>query len=137
VDPQRLAEGGVSAVTPAMAEIVALLGAGRHVLVNTAGEDGGRRPTADPRLARETGQLLRRLLAQVPLRRIAIAGGDTSSHAVKALDCWGLSYLGAVATGAALCRLHSDSSSLDGLEVMLKGGQMGPPDIFERLLAHA
>jgi uncharacterized protein YgbK (DUF1537 family) len=30
--------------------------------------------------------------------------------------------------------LHSDDPSLDGLELMLKGGQMGNEDVFERLI---
>jgi uncharacterized protein YgbK (DUF1537 family) len=34
----------------------------------------------------------------------------------------------------ALCRLHSDEAALDGLEIMLKGGQMGGEDLFETLL---
>ena len=36
--------------------------------------------------------------------------------------------------GASLCRVHSDDASLDGMEVMLKGGQMGTLDVFERLV---
>jgi 3-oxoisoapionate kinase len=135
VDAARLMEGGTAAVAPAVGEIVAHLAAGRHVLAHTAAAGESRHPpAADARLARATGELLRLLLTRVPLRRIGIAGGDTSSYAVKALDCWGLSYLGAVAPGSALCRLHAASASLDGLEVMLKGGQMGTPDVFERLL---
>ena len=136
VDARRLADSGVSAVAPVLAEVVALLRAGRHVLVHTAADDPDRRPSAS-RLAHETGQLLRHVLDQVPLGRIGIAGGDTSSHAIQALDCWGLSYLGPVAPGVSLCRLHADSAEIHGLEVMLKGGQMGPPDVFERLLANA
>jgi uncharacterized protein YgbK (DUF1537 family) len=34
----------------------------------------------------------------------------------------------------ALCRLHSDQASLDGMEIMLKGGQMGSEALFETLL---
>jgi len=30
--------------------------------------------------------------------------------------------------------LHSDTASLDGLEIALKGGQMGSEDFFERLV---
>jgi uncharacterized protein YgbK (DUF1537 family) len=138
VDPARLTEGGTAAVAPALDEIVAHLAAGRHVLAHTAAAaESQDTPKADARLARATGELLRVLLARVPLRRIGIAGGDTSSYAVKALDCWGLSYLGAIAPGSALCRLHAACASLDGLEVMLKGGQMGTPDVFERLLGSA
>ena len=70
----------------------------------------------------------------MPLRRVGIAGGDTSSLAVKSLTAWGLSFHASIAPGVALCRLHSDVPSLDGMEIMLKGGQMGPQDLFERLV---
>jgi hypothetical protein len=31
-------------------------------------------------------------------------------------------------------RARSRAAHLDGVEFMLKGGQMGPPDLFERML---
>jgi uncharacterized protein YgbK (DUF1537 family) len=34
-----------------------------------------------------------------------------------------------------MCRLHADSAQLDGMEIMLKGGQMGDADLFEQLIA--
>ena len=52
----------------------------------------------------------------------------------QALAAWGLSYLAEVGPGASLCRLHSDVPTLDGVEIMLKGGQMGTVDVFERLV---
>ncbi|BEP57038.1 four-carbon acid sugar kinase family protein [Variovorax sp. V118] len=85
-------------------------------------------------LARAGGELLARVLALVPLRRVGIAGGDTSSHAVQAFDAWGLSYVADIGAGTSLCRVHSDDAALDGLEIMLKGGQMGSDDVFERLV---
>jgi len=85
-------------------------------------------------LARGGGTLLAQVLQQARPARVGIAGGDTSSLGVQALDAWGLSYRGDVGPGAPLCRLHSDRPGLDGLEIMLKGGQMGTEDVFERLL---
>ena len=74
------------------------------------------------------------MLQAAPVKRLGIAGGDTSSHAVQALDAWGLSYLQSLSPGVALCRLHSDARHLDGMEVSLKGGQMGTVRVFEELL---
>jgi uncharacterized protein YgbK (DUF1537 family) len=85
-------------------------------------------------LARAGGTLLAGVLATVPLRRVGVAGGDTSSHGVQALDAWGLSYVADMGAGTSLCRVHSDAAALDGLEIMLKGGQMGSDDVFERLV---
>jgi uncharacterized protein YgbK (DUF1537 family) len=74
------------------------------------------------------------VLATAPLKRVGIAGGDTSSHGVQALDAWGLSYAADMGAGASLCWVHSDDATLDGMEIMLKGGQMGTVDVFERLV---
>jgi uncharacterized protein YgbK (DUF1537 family) len=141
LDPVRLslpAAAQRAAELAALAQRIAgLLAGGRNVLACT------RRPepaapgveAVDAReLARAGGDLLARVLALAPLARVGVAGGDTSSHAVQALDAWGLSYLAALGPGTALCRLHSEQPSLDGLEIMLKGGQMGAADVFERLV---
>jgi uncharacterized protein YgbK (DUF1537 family) len=45
-----------------------------------------------------------------------------------------LSYLAPLPAGVTVCRLHADRSELDGMEIMLKGGQMGDADLFEQLL---
>jgi len=113
----------------ALQEAVTALDDGRNVLAHLAG-DTMHDPAA---LARACGLFLSRVLERSRPWRVGIAGGDTSSHSVQALDVWGLSYLGQLDHGAALCRLHSETPGLDGIEIMLKGGQMGAPDIFERL----
>lgn len=118
----------------------AALGAGRHVLAYVRqsgnGPDDG---VSSHDLAGRTSELLAAVLRTSArfggLRRVGVAGGDTSSLAVRALDIWALSFVRALSPGVALCRAHSDDAALDGLELMLKGGQMGPVDIFERLLA--
>jgi uncharacterized protein YgbK (DUF1537 family) len=74
------------------------------------------------------------LLHEKPLRRIGIAGGDTSSRTVLGLDIWALAHRRTLAPGVALCSARSDAATFDGMELMLKGGQMGPPDLFETLL---
>ena len=81
-------------------------------------------------LAVATGKLLGAVLSAAQVARLIVAGGDTSSHAVAALDIWGLSYRAALIPGAPLCRVHSDTPRLDGLDIILKGGQMGPLDFF-------
>jgi uncharacterized protein YgbK (DUF1537 family) len=88
-----------------------------------------------PRLTHACAALLQQVLGNAHLRRIGIAGGDTSSFAVRALGAWGLSYLAPLPAGVTVCRLHADRAELDGMEIMLKGGQMGDADLFEQLLA--
>ncbi|MDO9405273.1 MAG: four-carbon acid sugar kinase family protein [Polaromonas sp.] len=134
LDARQLA-GDAAYRTQMAAQIAGLLGEGRHVLAATSGDSAAPDQQADGRaLAIACGDLLAQVLALQPLKRLGIAGGDTSSHSVQALDAWGLSYQAQLAPGVALCRLHSDDSALDGLEIMLKGGQMGSESLFEDLL---
>ncbi len=79
------------------------------------------------------GRLLDRVLRATGVGRAVIAGGDTSSHGAQALGLFALTAETAVAAGAALLRGHSHDQARDGLELALKGGQMGPPDFFVRI----
>jgi uncharacterized protein YgbK (DUF1537 family) len=125
---------GDAAYAAALAEeACARLRQGADVLVETE------MPSAPVPPAGQVAQATARFVAQVmrgrPVRRLGIAGGDTSSLAAQALDLWGLSYLGTLAPGVTLCRGHSDDPAMDGIELMLKGGQMGPPDLLEQFRA--
>jgi 3-oxoisoapionate kinase len=135
LDAQRLLARDSTYANAWIDRVASQLRAGHHVLASTAevGDAADERVAPDL-LAVQCGQLLARLLRKTPVRRVGIAGGDTSSHAMQALDIWGLAYAGLLAPGVAVCRAHSDSSALHGMEFMLKGGQMGPVNLFERLL---
>ncbi len=82
-------------------------------------------------VGRGLGSVLARIVSQAKLTRGVIAGGDTSSHASAGLGLHALTALAPVASGAPLCRGHSDDPDVDGFEIALKGGQMGPPDYFK------
>jgi len=130
IDPQRLL-GDPAYVEALRQETVRLLADGNVMLITD-------RPSQAPEnaggVAAATGLLLRAIIAQTRLSRLIVAGGDTSSLAIKSLDIWGLSYRAPLVAGAPLCRAHSDDEHLDGLDIVLKGGQMGPPDFFARAL---
>jgi uncharacterized protein YgbK (DUF1537 family) len=76
------------------------------------------------------GLVLRELLERTSVRRVLLCGGDTSSHAVQQLGLYALTWMANLQVGAPLCRAHGDSG-LDGLELVLKGGQVGSDDFFE------
>jgi uncharacterized protein YgbK (DUF1537 family) len=78
------------------------------------------------------GRLARELLLRTGLRRLVVAGGDTSSFATQELGLYGLEMLAELTPGAPLCRAYSDDPRFDGLEIALKGGQMGKADYFGR-----
>jgi len=135
LDAQRVIVRDRAYLDAWIAQAATQLRAGKNVLAYTCSADvAAGPPSLAHDLAAQCGVLLARLMQLVPLRRVGIAGGDTSSHAVKALDIWALSHVGGLAPGVAMCRAHSHASHLEGVEFMLKGGQMGPDDLFDRLL---
>ncbi|WP_415123849.1 four-carbon acid sugar kinase family protein [Paraburkholderia sp.] len=143
LDPPRMIGDVASAyLAERVAAITGALRDGRNVLAFTArrkanGESrahSGNEAAPQSPLAHACATLLQQVLDAVRLQRIGIAGGDTSSFAVRALDAWGLSYLAPLSAGVSMCRLHSDRVELDGMEIMLKGGQMGDTDLFEQLI---
>jgi len=75
------------------------------------------------------GEILHHVLRQSGVRRAVVSGGDTSGHATRQLGIFALSALAPTIPGAALFKAHADGE-MDGLELALKGGQMGSPDYF-------
>ena len=152
VDAAALADDNRS--TAAEQQIVAAavdaLQRGRSVILHTA------RGPDDPRIARllgylqtrgrsieqarheggralgvRLGRIAREILEAVPLRRLLLSGGDTSSQVVKVLAPDALVVAARLARGAPLCRCVSRAKRIDGLEVALKGGQMGDVAFFD------
>ncbi len=130
----------------AVSAALAVLAAGRSPIVATArgpADPGVARfaamaaqaPDLNDRLGRTLGEVLGRLVRDEGLARVAIAGGDTSSRGTEALGLWALTAESPVAPGVPLLRGWSDDPSRDGIEIALKGGQMGPPDLFSHLRA--
>ena len=137
LDAPLLAQRDAATLERHAQDIARGLAGGRNVLACTRPSEQQLQPATEldaQALARAGGDLLAKVLAMAPLQRVGIAGGDTSSHGMQALDAWGLSYVADMGAGASLCRVHSDDAALDGMEIMLKGGQMGSNDVFERLV---
>jgi uncharacterized protein YgbK (DUF1537 family) len=132
LDPAHLAQNG-GAMEAVAGEACRLLDSGEDVLLVT--QPPGDAVLAPGAVAAATARLLARVMQQRPVRRLGIAGGDTSSIGTRALDLWGLSHAGSIAPGVALCHGHSDDPDLDGVEIMLKGGQMGAPDLLAQFRA--
>jgi len=81
-------------------------------------------------LGKAMGRMTRALLERYAVRRVVIAGGDTSSYAMQEIGLEALEMQAEIAPGAPLCRGHSRDKRVDGLEIALKGGQMGKADYF-------
>ncbi|MDE2361415.1 MAG: four-carbon acid sugar kinase family protein [Hyphomicrobiales bacterium] len=127
------------------AAMLAAIGQGRDPLVHTAaGPDdpavaafrnavaasGAPIESVNERVGAGLGEILDRVLTEAKLKRAVISGGDTSGRAASLLGVDALTAIAPLAPGAPLCRAHSDRADRDGLEIALKGGQVGAPDFF-------
>ena len=111
------------------------LSEGRHVVVHTT------RGPSDPRLsqcqvsASDVGQLIGQLAGTMIerglTRDLAICGGDTSSHALIALNAQQVRVVEQFVNIGPICSLD-DNSRAANCRVLLKGGQVGPIDILRR-----
>jgi uncharacterized protein YgbK (DUF1537 family) len=127
-----------AAFTRAIDGVVAALRGGRSVVLHTS------RGETDAALAKLSvaergslgaalGGIGREAIARTPVRRVLLAGGDSSSYAAATLGVKALTFVTPLTPGAPLCRAHAPGSPVDGLEVVCKGGQVGPDDFFGRV----
>ena len=141
VDPAEWNREVGRAVDAALAQ----LGAGKDALVySAAGPDdpavaslrtaiessGTSAASVNERMGTGLGTILDRILQKSKLTRAVISGGDTSGRAASMLGIDALTAVAPLAPGSPLCRAHAERSDRDGLEIALKGGQVGAPDFF-------
>ncbi|RIX97571.1 four-carbon acid sugar kinase family protein [Aureimonas flava] len=142
LDPRALVAGDTAATEAVSARAEAALHAGRSVVVHTAmGPDSdlgaALSDTAGARhaIGRGLGRLQAGLVRRLGLGRAVIAGGDTSSHALRQLAVHALTTRLPLpdTPGSPVALAHSDDPAFDGLEIALKGGQVGDDDYFSRV----
>lgn len=115
-------------------QVCETLAAGQDVVVHTA------RGPEDPRVAeggaldpedagRVLAELVRRAVERGLTRDVAVLGGDTSTQTLLALGVRTLRVAELFVVGAPVCRADEDST-LAGARVLLKGGQVGGPDVL-------
>lgn len=85
---------------------------------------------ANSRIGAALGRVLAELIHTTGIRRAVISGGDTSGYVSRELDLYAFTALAPTIPGASLLAAHSDNPDLEGLELALKGGQMGSADYF-------
>ncbi|MFO1330715.1 MAG: 3-oxo-isoapionate kinase OiaK [Rubrivivax sp.] len=91
------------------------------------------REEASRRVGRALAEVLARLLARVPLARVAVAGGDSSGEVTQRLGLDALTLAAGLAPGAPLCQGWREGRAV--LQLVLKGGQMGREDFFGQVRA--
>jgi len=137
-----LGENGAQAIENAISEGQNALKQGNSVILNTAlGPSADRGSEIDKiagsrhKLARSLGFILRSLVEREKLTRAVIAGGDTSSHALRELHVDALTTLLPLpqTPGSPLCTAHGAHAATNGLQIALKGGQVGSDGYFSQI----
>ncbi|MBY3468696.1 four-carbon acid sugar kinase family protein [Rhizobium laguerreae] len=142
LDVSKIASSEEAATAASEAAIKAVEGLDRNrpTLIYTARGESGRVTDGDvpaERLGKMYCDIARTVRRAVSLPRIVFSGGDSSSYAVRTVGAEALEI--AVfdeVQNCHVCRLDAPGDAeIDGLEVMLKGGQIGADDFFIRAMA--
>jgi len=148
VDTAWGSPGGREEQTRIVAETCEHLASGRSVIVHTCmGPDDSRigdlaacarqlsRPVRE--LHGELGDILGRVVTEVlqrtDVKRIAVAGGDTSGRVQAHLGINALQIITTEGSGDPICTVSSDDPVVDRLEVAFKGGQVGGIGYFAEI----
>ncbi|HEX3285161.1 MAG TPA: four-carbon acid sugar kinase family protein [Mycobacterium sp.] len=140
--PVELLNSADPGLTAAVEEhTAAALSAGRDVVVHTTrGSEDPRYAASGPVDPRHIGGLLGTLAGRMAAagltRDVAVLGGDTSSHALMAMGVRELRVSNQFVTAGPVCRTD-DRAAVAGCRLLLKGGQVGPPDILRRFAGQA
>jgi uncharacterized protein YgbK (DUF1537 family) len=135
IDSPAVCNNDQQSIHAAISKAVDCLNKGKHVIISTGGagqQQAVNLPAAQ--LGTALGSIAREAAAQSTLKRIVIAGGDTSSYAARAMGIEAVEMIAALVPGAPLCKATAPGSPVNGLEVNFKGGQVGGEDYFEVLM---
>jgi 3-oxoisoapionate kinase len=103
---------------------------GRSVIIHTGNITGLDVGSSAELLGKALGGIGKSICEQMKIKRVVVAGGDTSSYAARAMEIDAVEMIAPFVSGAPLCRAHSSNKAIDGLEVNFKGGQVGGDDYF-------
>ena len=126
--PLPLDEGGIAA---AIESAVTTLRSGRSVAFTSDDADTSATATPLEAIARAAASLVDAAAAAGATHRVIVCGGDTSSRVTRLLGIHSLSIAANPWGNVVLLRAHSAAAHLDGLELLLKGGQVGATTLFE------
>jgi uncharacterized protein YgbK (DUF1537 family) len=128
---------GVALGPDALPRSAEALRRGRSVVVYSArGKATSDAREAGARIGDELGRVAESLVAECGVRRMVVAGGDTSGAVGRRLGIEALELLAPIAPGSPLCRARGRGPA-EGLEIAMKGGQVGKVDYFGAVLRGA
>jgi uncharacterized protein YgbK (DUF1537 family) len=112
---------------------------GKSVVIHTGMGDASKRVTDESakNIGPALGKILRNILAESHVRRVIVAGGDTSGAVARALGIESMEMIAQLTRGSPLCRASAPNSPADGIEITFKGGQIGPQSFFTDVLGRS
>ena len=111
-------------------QILSALRQDQSVIIHTSNIREVDQSTSACTLGQTLGFIAKRICEEIKLKRIVIAGGDTSSYAARAMEIDAVEMIAPLVIGAPLCRAYSRNKNINGVEVNFKGGQVGSKDYF-------
>lgn len=111
-----------------LAGIIGKLQQQQHLIVHTGSKQA--QHLSSEKLGTALGTIAKKAVMKAGVKRILVAGGDTSSYAARAMEIDAVEMLAPLVTGAPLCKVHSRNAAMQGLEVNFKGGQVGGKEYF-------
>jgi len=155
IDTTALASGADihETIAPAIKDAVESIKQGKSVIIHTStgnhdervadaqtmfesrGWDAQAIRTQTPKIfGTALGLVADAVISQTHIKRLVIAGGDTSSYAARALGIEAVEMISPLWPGAPLCKAHAPGKPVDGLQVNIKGGQVGDENYYITVL---
>ena len=130
IDPSTTWDNEI--IAEAIKKVNELLAQQKKLIVHTGQKQTNNLPSE--KLGTALGTIVKAAAERSLVKRIVIAGGDTSSYTARAMDIEAVEMIAPVVIGAPLCKAISTNKNIHGLEVNFKGGQVGAENYFEILL---
>lgn len=115
------------------AAVQGALARGRSVVLTADDADVPAGVEPLPAIARASALAVSTALRAGLTRRVIVCGGDTSSRVVRLLGIHSLSIASHLGGNVVLLRAGADDPAIDGVDLLLKGGQVGDDSLFERV----
>jgi uncharacterized protein YgbK (DUF1537 family) len=127
--------GNTASVPDVAAKSIALLSDGHSVALTShdAERSGGSPGETLGAIARSAAEIVRAAVGAGATRRVIVCGGDTSSRVTGMLGIRSLSIAANPWGNVVLLSVQEPDSALDGVELLLKGGQVGEVDLLEKV----
>ncbi|MEJ8842937.1 four-carbon acid sugar kinase family protein [Lacibacter sp. H375] len=112
--------------------VAMLLQEQKKVIVHTGAKE--LENLSSEKLGTALGSIAKQAVMHTNVKRVVLAGGDTSSYAARAMEIDAVEMIAPLVSGAPLCKAYSKNEKINGLEVNFKGGQVGAENYFGVLL---